>query len=115
MALVSVLDCFQVLVNGIATLIELNLTIFDLTLNLMIRTCIIFETEAIGDILVILHVVCSHFEAINQILSNFYGCNILMSMNWYQSNVIIICMIRVQCIILLTDNSSLMINCFLLI
>ena len=115
MASVSVSDCFQVLVNVISALIKLNLTIFDLTQNWVIHTCTILKTAAIGDILVILHVIWSYFEDINSILSNFYGFDILIGMNcdeynsyWFQSTIIS-CMKKCQYMILiLTYNKSLM-------
>ena len=65
MALVSVLNCFEVLVNGNETLIESNLTIFDLAW--VFGNLSIFETVAIGRDMAI-------FNTINSILSSFYGC-----------------------------------------
>ena len=105
MASVSVSHCFQVLVNGISSSIESNLTIFNLTWNSVLVTFSILETRLIGMILAISHMIWGNFNAINPILSIFYGCSILFAMNYdecnccgYQNDIIF--MIKLQYIIL---------------
>ena len=102
MAWTSVLNCFQVLVNEIACLIESNLAIFDLTWNLLIDTFFIFKTGAIGRIMVILHRLWGHFNTISTILSIFHGVDIWFTMHYdgYHNNSISM-MIKSQCIILI--------------
>ena len=64
------------LVNEITSSIESNLTIFDLTWNLLFANCVTFETKAIGANMVIHNNVWGYFNTIDLILSIFYGLDI---------------------------------------
>ena len=109
MASVSVLNCFEVLVNGNETLIESNLTIFDLAWNWVFGNLSIFETVAIGWDMAILYNILGYFKTINSILSSFYGFDTLCNMYTnddqcirnpycYQTHII---MMKVQYIIII--------------
>ena len=83
----------------------------------MIHIFIIFEITAIGYIVVIVYIVWGYFKRINAILSNFYGFFIVSNVNHdeynlylYQSNIVTICLIKLQRVILiLTDKKTQMI------
>ena len=114
MASVSVLNCFEVLLNGIAALIESNLTIFDLTWNLVFTRCVIFNTGQIEWNMVILVKVWDHLSAINLIFSNLGMFCIEVSINyyqykWYPCQNNIIFFIKLQCITLILIHTIRMI------
>ena len=86
--------------------------IFDLTWNWVIHTFIILAATSFGYNMAIFHAMLGYFKMIDQILSNFYGFKILVNMNFdqynwyeYQSNIMIIFVIKLQCIIL-TDKKN---------
>ena len=115
MASVSVLNCFEVLVNGIAVLVESNLTIFDLTWNCEFTKCVIFDTEQVEWNMVILGKVWDHLSTINSIFSNFCMFGILVSIkyyqyNWYSCQSNIIFLIKFQCITLILIHAIRMIS-----
>ena len=106
----GVLNCFQVLVNGIVMLIESNLTIFDLAWNLEFRYCIIFATDAIEQNMIIMVNVSGYLNMENLILSIFHRFDILVGMNYnvyiwceYHNNIIIVVTSQYMILILIYE------------
>ena len=111
MASARVLKCFNVSVNGNASLIVSNPTIFDLTWNWEFGNLSIFETTSIGRNMAILDNAYGYFNTMNSILSSFYGFQFLSTMKFhqyklcnqcrYQAINITITMVKIQSIMLI--------------
>ena len=85
----GVLNCFEVLTNGIVTLIDSNLRNLDLTWNWLFGNYSIFRHKAIEQYMVIFHKVWGYLNKIDHIYSNFYRRHI-HNYHRYQSDIAMI-------------------------
>ena len=108
MASAGVLNCFEVLINGISIMIESNLRNLDLTWNLLFGNCSIFEIKAIDRNMVILNKGWGYLNTIQQIYSKFYGCQMpyYHAYTYLSSITMITLLLIIMMIVLLEQGNS---------